>query len=111
MSTGHLGIKKTLDRVLTELFLPGVCGDVSRFCKSCDICQRTIQKGSVSKVPLGQLSLTDTPFERVTVDMVGPIEPLSKRRSLYSLTMIDYATRYPKTAASPGIKTNRVAEG
>ena len=42
--SGHLGIKKTMDRVLTEFFWPGACGDVSRFCKSCDICQRTIQK-------------------------------------------------------------------
>ena len=28
---GHLGIKKTLDRVVSELFWPGVCGDVARF--------------------------------------------------------------------------------
>ena len=50
----HLGIKKTLDRVVSEFFWPGVCGDVARFCKSCDICQRTIQKGRVTKVPLGK---------------------------------------------------------
>ena len=51
LMSGHLGIKKTMDRVLIEFFWPGVCGDVSRFCKSCDICQRTIQKGRVTKVP------------------------------------------------------------
>ena len=32
LMSGHLGIKKTMDRVLTEFFWPGVCGDVSRFC-------------------------------------------------------------------------------
>ena len=42
LMSGHLGIKKAMDRVLTEFFWPGVCGDVSRFCKSCDICQRTV---------------------------------------------------------------------
>ena len=45
----------------TELYLsffwPGVCGDVAKFCKSCDICQRTIRKGRVTKVPLGKLPL------------------------------------------------------
>ena len=45
---GHLGTKKTLDRVVAEFFWPGICGGVARFCKSCDICQRTIQKGRVS---------------------------------------------------------------
>ena len=33
LMSGHLGIKKTMDRVLTEFFWPGVCGDVSRFWK------------------------------------------------------------------------------
>ena len=67
----HLGIKKTLDTVVSDFFWPGVCGDVARFCKSCDICQRTIQKGRVTKVPLGKLLLIDTPFKRVAVDVVG----------------------------------------
>ena len=71
LMSGHLGIKKTMDRVLTEFFWPGVCGDVSRFCKSCDICQRTNQK-----VPLRKLPLIDTPFKRVAVDRVNSFDDL-----------------------------------
>ena len=108
--TEHLGIKKTLDRVVSEFFWPGVCGDVARFCKSCDICQRTIQKGRVTKVPLGKMPMIDTPFKRVAVDIVGPIEPRSDKKSRYILTMIDYATRYPEAVALPSIETERVAE-
>ena len=110
LMTEHLGIKKTLDRVVSEFFWPGVCGDVARFCKSCDICQRTIQKGRVTKVPLGKMPLIDTPFKRVAVDIVGPIEPRSDKKSRYILTMIDYATRYPEAVALPSIETERVAE-
>ena len=76
----------------------------------CNFCQRTIQKGRVTKVPLGKLPLIDTPFKRVAVDIVGPIEPRSERKSRYILTMIDYATRYPEAVALPGIETERVAE-
>ena len=109
--TGHWGIKKTLDRVVSEFFFwPGVCGDVARFCKSCDICQRTIQKGRVTKVPLGKMPFIDTPFKRVAVDIVGPTEPRSDMKSRYILTMIDYATRYPEAVALPSIETERVAE-
>ena len=93
-----------------SFFWPGVCGDVARFCKSCDICQRTIQKGRVTKVPLGKMPLIDTPFKRVAVDIVGPIEPRSDKKSRYILTMIDYATRYPETVALPSIEMERVAE-
>ena len=110
LMSGHLGIKKTMNRVLTEVFWPGVCGDVTRFCKSCDICQRTIQKGRVTKVPFGKLPLIDTPSKRVAVDIVGPIKPHSERKSRYILTIIDYATRYPEAVALPGIETERVAE-
>ena len=108
--TEHLGIKKTLDRVVSEFFWPGVCGDVARFCKSCDICQRTIRKGRATKVPLGKLPLIDTSFKRVSVQLVGSIEPRSDKKSRYILTMIDYATRYPEAVALPSIETERVAE-
>ena len=83
---------------------------MARFCKSCNICQRTIQKGRVTKVPLGKMPLIDTPFKRVAVDIVGPIEPPSDKKSRYILTMIDYATIYPEAVALPSIETERVAE-
>ena len=108
--TEHLGIKKTLDSVASEFFWFGVCGDVARFCKSSDICQRTIRKGRVTKVPVGKLPLIDTPFKRVSVQLAGPIDPRSDKKSRYILTMIDYATRYPETVALPSIETERVAE-
>ena len=112
MLSEHLGIKKTLDRVVSEFFFfwPGVCGDVARFCKSCDICQWTIRKGRVTKIPLGKLPLIDTPFKRVAVDIVGPAEPRSDKKLRYILKMIDYATRYPGAIAVPSIETKRVVE-
>ena len=79
---------------------------MGRFCKSCDICQRTIRKGRVTKVPLGKLPLIDTPFKRVSVELVGPTEPRSDKKSRYILAMIDYATRYTEAIALPSIERN-----
>ena len=56
------------------------------------------------------MSLIDTQFKRVAVDIVGPIEPRSDMKSRYILTMIDYATRYPEAVALSSIETERVAE-
>jgi IS30 family transposase len=56
------------------------------------------------------MSLIDTPFKRVAVDIVGPIEPMIDRKNRYISTMVDYATRYPETIALPSIETERVAE-
>ena len=49
---GHLGIKKTTDKIQSAFYWPGIQGDVTRFCKSCDVCQKTVNKGLVPNVPL-----------------------------------------------------------
>jgi len=51
----------------------------SKYCRSCDICQRTSPKGRVSKLPLGHMSLMGMPFKRVAVDLIGPIASVADR--------------------------------
>ena len=34
---GHLGTKKTLDRISSSFYWPGIQGDVKRYCQSCDV--------------------------------------------------------------------------
>ncbi|XP_069109726.1 uncharacterized protein [Argopecten irradians] len=108
--SGHLGIRRTIQRVMTEFFWPGVQADVTRFCRSCDICQRTFPKGRVPKAPLGTMPLIDTPFKRIAVDLIGPLDPPTERKNRYILTVVDYATRYPEAVPLPGIEAERVAE-
>ena len=74
--SGHL---KTEVRVLPSFFWPGLRQDVIRFCRSCDVCQRTVKRGIVKKVPLGSMPLTDTPFKRVAVDTVRSIPTPSEQ--------------------------------
>ena len=106
---GHLGKQKTLDRIQADFYWPGICGDVTRHCLSCDICQRTLSKGRVGRAPLGKMPLIRIPFDRIAVDLVGPL-PLSSQGNRYILTVIDYATRYPEAKALKGISTEEVAE-
>lgn len=108
--SGHLGISRTIDRVLAEFYWPGVQSDVRRFCQSCDICQRTTPKGRTTKVPLGKMPLINEPFKRVAVDLVGPIQPATDRGNRYILTLEDFASRYPEAVVLKGIEAERVAE-
>ncbi|KAJ8037802.1 Protein NYNRIN [Holothuria leucospilota] len=108
--SGHLGVKKTYDRIASNFYWPGIQKDVKMFCMSCDICQRTISKGKISKVQLGRMPLIDTPFHRVAIDLVGPLAPVSDQGNRYILTLVDYATRFPEAVALPSIETERVAE-
>ena len=110
MKPCHQGAKKTTDKILTNFFWPGITSDVTRYCQSCDVCQRTLPKGKVTKVPLGIMPLIEIPFQRIAVDIVGPIQPMTERRNRYILTIIDYATRYPEAIPLPSIEAERVAE-
>ena len=102
--------KKTMDKITSNFYWPGIHGDVTRFCRSCDICQRTIQKGKIPKVPVELMPLIDTSFKRVAVDLIGPIHSPSEQGHCYILTLVDYATRYPDAAPLKSISTEAVTE-
>nr|KAG5705487.1 hypothetical protein BaRGS_009140 [Batillaria attramentaria] len=82
---GHLGCKKTQDRLQPGFYWPAQASDVRRYVASCDACQRTVPRGRIGKVPLGKHPLIDKPFRRVGVDLVGPIIPASDRKNRYIL--------------------------
>ena len=107
---GHLGIKKTKDRIQKNFYWPDMQGDVTSFCRSCDVCQKTTAKGFVVRVPLGDMPLINMRFSRVAVDLVGPVSPPSEKGHRYIVTLLDYATRYPEAVLLKNIETETVAE-
>ena len=54
---GHLGVKKTEDRIQTNFFWPGLHKGVTSFCQFCDVCQKTVARGSVPRAFLGDMPL------------------------------------------------------
>ena len=72
--------------------------------------RRQTQKGKVFPVPIGSMPLISTPFERVAVDLVGPLSPPSSQGHRYILTIIDVATRYPEAVPLKAISAISMAE-
>ena len=72
---GHLGVSKTLDRLLTLFWWPGIGADMERFVKSYDACQRMTPKGRVGKAPMQKMPIITESFRCVGIDLVGPITP------------------------------------
>ena len=107
---GHLGIKKTREEIMSNFYWPGMYEDVARYCRSCDICQKTLSKGTAQKAPMENIPVVDVPFKRVAVDLIGPIDTASEAGHRYILTLVDYATRYPEAVPLKRIDTETVAE-
>jgi len=94
--SGHRNTNKTIACITSEFYFPHLFELVRNFCASCDICQRTVSKGSVGKAPFGKLPLIGVPFSSVCVDIIGPLSPPSDGHR-YILTIIDQCSqkRFP----------------
>ncbi|XP_042149961.1 uncharacterized protein LOC120847418 [Ixodes scapularis] len=108
--SGHQGMKNTLNLVSEEFFWPCMQSEVKRYVRSCDVCQRTVPKGKQGKAPLGSMPTIETPFQKVAIDIIGPIVPIATSGNRYILTMVDMATRYPDAVALKSIGSQQVAE-
>ena len=107
---GHPPIKRTVPKVLSEFFWPGITRYIKRFCQSCGICQCTIPKGKIIKAPLAKMPRIDVPFHRVAMDLDGPLKSPMHSKNRYILTLVDYATTYPEVEPLSSIDTETMAE-
>lgn len=104
---GHLGNGKTLARIRRHFYWPGLKTEVTQYCRSCPECQKVSARGPC-RVPLQPLPIIGTPFERLGMDVVGPVER-SCSGNRFMLVVTDYATRYPEVFALRSIKAKNVA--
>ncbi|KAL0149347.1 hypothetical protein M9458_055385 [Cirrhinus mrigala] len=91
---GHLGAQNTAQRIRDRFHWPGLEAEVKRFCQACPMCQRTSPRKPPPS-PLIPLPIIGVPFERIGMDIVGPL-PRSGRGHEHILVIVDYATRYPE---------------
>ena len=110
--SGHLAAKRTLARIQTEFFWPGITRDVKTFCRTCPRCQKTKRKGKTPKAPLQSFvpATYSRAFEKVSIDLMGPIIPASDRGNRYILMLIDFTTRWAECVALKEVTTEVVAE-
>ena len=97
---GYLEVTKSKNRILQRYYWPGVFKDVAKYCKSCEICQRSQGRKPV-RVGLIPLPLRTHPFERIAMDLVG---------NQYILTIVDYATWYPEAIALPSTEAENIVK-
>lgn len=89
---GHYGARRTLRKIREKYKWNGMTSDVKEYVKKCEKCQRNkFTRGT--KMPMILSGVSKLPFDRVYVDIVGPL-PESENGNKYILTMMDDLTRY-----------------
>ena len=107
---GHLGVKKTYDRLLRHFFWHGAKKYVSNHCKTCHICQmagKPHQKPP--RAPLQPIPAFEEPFSTLIIDCVGPL-PRTGSGKQYILTIMCSSTRFPEAVPLRSIRTPAICE-
>ena len=89
---GHGGLKKTYRRIKAKYSWKGLKKDVQNYIKTCLKCQLNKNKRK-TKIPLKITSYSENVFQRLYIDIVGPIIA-TENSNCYILTMMDELTRY-----------------
>ena len=93
--SGHLGIKKSLDR-LNAWFWPKKTDDVTLYVSQCVKCNQNNPPNAYTRMPLRTLPQTIRMGERVHLDLIGPYSNSEKENYKYALVMCDSYTSYIK---------------
>ena len=93
---GHSGSRRTLHRVQERYFWPGMARDVKRYVKECLTCCRVKD----TPVPTAPLVPVDTStlelWQKVALDVIGPISPVSENGARFIVVCQDYFTKWPE---------------
>ncbi|GFO12535.1 gypsy retrotransposon integrase-like protein 1 [Plakobranchus ocellatus] len=87
----------------------GVWSDVKNYTTSCHLCQIKPRAGRDRPAPFQPVPIVGEPFERVMIDLVGPL-PLASDRYEYLLTLVDVSTRWAEAIPLRRITAKDVVE-
>ena len=79
----HRGRKETISKVLDEFYWPGVCREVTQFCRSCAICQRTTRNIKVAMTHCCSVPQRNISSKEAVVSRTRRTESQTERRRSY----------------------------
>ena len=91
---GHMGARRVVALIKRNFVWPSMGVDITQFCRSCDICQRS-SKHKPLKVPMMERRVMAEPFEVMGIDLVGPFKT-GKGGFRHLLTVICMASKWPE---------------
>ena len=97
---GHLGIRKTAEKVQCRFYWKR---DTEDWCRTCENCQSRKSPSQSRRAPM-QTILPGRPFQRVAMDILGPFEKQLRKSSVDSIGLAMDGKETLKTGAEP-VKT------
>jgi len=92
---GHLGERKTRERIRLSFFWPELRKSVLDYVRQCPNCQLRSRPMTTDRVPITPVTRCDVPFQVLNIDCIDPLDPPSSLGHRYCLCVVDNCTRWP----------------
>ena len=105
---GHMSVRKTYQRVAQNFFWPNIRKDIKSHISRCKLCITKNPMHGKHRAPIQPTDKVGRPFEKIAIDIVGPMCHTSSEGHKYILTVIDTATRWPEAIPLRNVTSEKV---
>ena len=105
---GHLGMSKTIQKIAQRFTWKNMNRDIKNYILSCKTCAERKTDRHKELAPLIPLPVVGYPFERVSVDFLGPLIT-TKQQNKHVLCFTDHYSRFPIFVATKDTSAQTVA--
>ena len=107
---GHMGERKTRERIRLSFYWPELRQSVHEYVASCSECQLRSRVMTKDRVPITPVTRADIPFQVLNMDCIGPLDPPSAQGHRYCLCIVDNCTRWPAVYMLKSLTARSVCE-
>ena len=107
-TSGHLGTRKTLEKIRLTFYWPGLQSDVRLYIRGCDFCSRKKRPIPTKRAPMGIVQ-SSFPMERIATDILGEL-PETKNGNKYILVVSDYFSKWTESFPMPNMEAETVVK-
>jgi hypothetical protein len=108
-SMGHLGIRKTFDRMASRVHWNTMHSDVEKWIKSCEKCCGKKDPKTGRQFPIGTIVPSGEACSEWVVDVLGPLKPTTRNGNKFVVIFIDRLTKWPEAFAVPNQDSETIA--
>ena len=91
MVSGHMGTKKTKEKILQRFYWYALKEDVGLYVQRCDTCAADKKPQKIPRAPMGSLQV-GAPGDCIATDYIGPL-PVTERGNRYILVFTDHFSK------------------
>ena len=107
---GHLGSVRMLKRIQEKYYWKGMRHDVENYVKTCSLCQENKALRKTNRAPMQITTTSNAPFQRVALDIVGPLPESGTAKLKYIMTLQDDLTKFCAAYPLRGVSAEETSD-